>query len=58
MTGFRITPLEPRRAGNLRGFGFTIEFPLSSALPPKPSADEESRAASSPGGAAPYSDQE
>jgi len=58
MTGFRITPLEHRRAGNLRGFGFTIEFPFSSSPLSSQAADEKSRDANPLGFTAPYSDQE
>jgi len=47
MSGFRISPLQPRIAGSLKGFGFTIEFSHSSAEP-LPAADEESRTIQAP----------
>lgn len=44
MSGFRISPLQSRTAGNLKGFGFTIDFSHSSSTQaPRPKADEESR---------------
>lgn len=59
MSGFRISPLQPRTAGSLKGFGFTIEFPNSSTVPQAPlSVDEKSRDAALPSVSAPSFGQE
>ncbi len=59
MSGFRISPLQPRTAGNLKGFGFTIEFSHSSTVHQAPlSVDEKSRDAALPSVSAPSAGQE